>query len=124
MKLMAGRKYKNDLSDIVGILLEHNKRDEPLYFDDVKKAIIDLYDSYEKISSDSRLFIELLFEKNDLQDYYLRLKKLKNENSDVLIEFQKDYPGVLNGNNIENVLKIARERLKKEKMANDKHRPR
>lgn len=30
MKLMAGRQYKNDLSDIVGVLIEQEERNEPL----------------------------------------------------------------------------------------------
>lgn len=53
MKLMAGRQYKNDLSDIVGVLIEQ-------------------------------------------------------ENKDVLVGFQEDYPGVLNGDNLAGILKAAR----------------
>lgn len=32
MKLRSGRKYKNDLSDIIGILAEHEKRGNPISF--------------------------------------------------------------------------------------------
>lgn len=63
MKLMAGRKYKNDLSDIVGILLEQEDKKKPLTFEIIKKAIIDLYDSYNRIPEESRSFIEAIYAK-------------------------------------------------------------
>lgn len=40
MKLMAGRQYKNDLSDIVGILIEQEERNESLSFKIIQKAIV------------------------------------------------------------------------------------
>ena len=40
MKLMAGRQYKNDLSDIVGVLIEQEERNEPLTFEKIQKVII------------------------------------------------------------------------------------
>lgn len=113
MKLMAGRKYKNDLSDIVGIIIEHNKRNAPLSLEDIKRAVAELYDSYDAISVDSRVFLESLYKIDQLQDYYFRCKEEESENTDVLIEFQKDYPGVLNGNILEEVLKAAKEKIKK-----------
>ena len=58
MKLMAGRQYKNDLSDIVGVLIEQ-------------------------------------------------------ENKDVLVGFQEDYPGVLNGDNLAEILKAAKAKKQK-----------
>ena len=60
MKLMSGRQYKNDLSDIVGVLIEQEERNEPLTFEKIQKAIIDLYDSYSRIPEDSRVFIEAI----------------------------------------------------------------
>lgn len=49
MKLMAGRQYKNDLSDIVGVLVEQEERDEPLNFEKIQQAVVDLYDSYDVV---------------------------------------------------------------------------
>lgn len=70
MKLMAGRQYKNDLSDIVGILIEQEERNEPLSFKNIQKAIVDLYDTYDRIPEDSRTFIEALYKKEDLHEFY------------------------------------------------------
>lgn len=113
MKLRAGRQYKNDFSDVIGILIEQDRLGDTLTFDRVKNAIIELYGSYDVIPETSRLFIESIFEKDDLKAFYEQCIKLEFENKDILIEFNDNYPEVLNENNISDILKIARERKKK-----------
>ena len=108
MKLMAGRQYKNDLSDIVGVLMEQEERNQPLTFEKIQKAIIDLYDSYSRIPEDSRVFIEAVYKKADLHSFYKQCRELEQENKDVLVGFQEDYPGVLNGDNLAEILKTAK----------------
>ena len=61
---MAGRKYKNDLSDVVGIIIEQENKGKTISIEVVKKAVIDLYDRYENIPNDSRKFIEAIYEKD------------------------------------------------------------
>lgn len=108
VKLMAGRQYKNDLSDIVGILIEQEERGDALSLDRIKKAVVDLYDSYDRIPENSRTFIESIYEKEDLGSFYKYCRELEKENKDVLLDFQNDYPGVLNGDNLAEVLSAAR----------------
>ena len=67
----------------------------------IQKAIVDLYGSYDKIPEDSRVFIEAVYNKEE------------QENKDTLVEFQEDYPGVLNGDNLADVLKAARAKKRK-----------
>lgn len=112
MKLMAGRQYKNDLSDVVGILAEHEERGDALSFERIKKAIVDLYDSYDKIPESSRSFIEAIYEKEDLRTFYRHCRELEQENKDVLVDFQNDYPGVLNADNLADILKAAKAKKK------------
>ena len=107
MKLMAGRQYKNDLSDIIGVLIEQEERDEPLNFEKIQKAVVDLYDSYDKIPEAYRTFIEAVY-KEDLHEFYKQCRELEQENKDVLVGFQEDYPGVLNGDNLADILKAAK----------------
>ena len=57
MKLMSGRQYKYDLSDIVGILWEQEKSGNPITMDMVKTACADLYDTYEAIPEESTVFV-------------------------------------------------------------------
>lgn len=110
MKLMAGRQYKNDLSDIVGILIEQEERGDAFTLDRIKKAVVDLYDFYERLPDNSRTFIESIYEKEDLKVFYQQCRELELENKDVLLEFQDDYPEVLNGDNLADILKAAREK--------------
>ena len=115
MKLMAGRQYKNDLSDIVGILIEQEERKKPLSFAVIQKAIVDLYDSYDKVPEDSRVFMEAVYNKEDLHDFYRQCREIEQENKDTLVEFQENYPGVLNGDNLADVLKAARAKKQEKK---------
>lgn len=108
MKLMAGRQYKNDLSDVIGILIEQKERNDPLSFETIRKAIIDLYDSYDMIPENSKIFIESVYQQKNLHAFYDQCKELEQENKDVLVGFQENYPGVLNGDNLADILKAAR----------------
>ena len=110
MKLMAGRQYKNDLSDVVGVLIEEEEKGTALLFEKIKKAIEDLYDCYDAVPENSRRFIEAIYDKNDLKEFYRQCREMESENKDILVEFQDDYPGVLNGDNLADILRAAREK--------------
>lgn len=45
MKMVSARDYKNDLSDIVGIIAEHQQRQLPLTWEMVDRAMLELYGS-------------------------------------------------------------------------------
>lgn len=120
MKLMAGRQYKNDLSDIVGILIEQEEKGDAFTLDRIKKAVVDLYDFYERLPDNSRTFIESIYKKEDLKGFYQQCRELELENKDVLLEFQNDYPKVLNRDNLADILKAAREKKNSRKGHNDK----
>ena len=108
MKLMAGRQYKNDLSDIIGVLVEQEERNEPLGFEKIQKAVVDLYDSYDQIPKNSRNFIEAVYKKENLREFYRQCREPEQENKDVLVGFQEKYPGVLNGDNLADILQAAK----------------
>lgn len=108
MKLMAGRQYKNDLSDITGILIEQEERDDALTLEQIKKAVKDLYGSYDSLPEDSRIFIESVFGKENLKAFYRQCRELEQENKEVLLDFRDNYPGVLNKNNLAEILKAAK----------------
>lgn len=113
MKLMSGRPYKNDLSDIVGILYEHERLGNPITLDLVKKATEELYDSWKNISEQSRTFITDIFESNDLQSLYDKVCRDEKETKKDLIAFQQDYPGVMNEDNVNDIagnLSVARDK--------------
>lgn len=112
MKLMAGRQYKNDLSDVVGILLEQEKSQQQICLEDIKKAAEKLYGGYDKLSEESRIFIETVYQNPDLTQLYAKVREDEKTNKDILIEFEDNYPDVLNGDNLTDILKAARAKKK------------
>lgn len=110
MKLKAGRKYKNDLSDIIGILAEHEKLGEMISIEMIKQAVIDLYDSYDAITDEMKLFIEKAIENRNFESVYNTIRKTENENQNTLIEYQKSKPGVIINANANDVIKALRKR--------------
>lgn len=116
MKLMAGRQYKNDLSDVVGILIEQKNAEREISLDSIKRAANELYEGYENLPESSRTFIEAVYQNPDLSVLYEKIREDEIQNKDILLEFQEDYPDVLNGDNLANILKAAK--AKKEKNNN------
>lgn len=112
MKLMAGRQYKNDLSDVVGILLEQEKSQQQICLEDIKKAAEKLYGGYDKLSEESRIFIETVYQNPDLTQLYAKVREDEKMNKDILTEFEDNYPDVLNGDNLTDILKAARAKKK------------
>lgn len=111
MKLCSGRKYKKDLSDVIGILAEHEKRGEPITMGRIDKAVTDLYGSWEKISEDSKNFIQEAMEKGNFEKAYDEISAEESKAKGLLINFEQDYPGVTNTANVDDILK----NLKKKK---------
>lgn len=114
MKLMSGRQYKNDLSDVVGILEEQKQMGHPLSLEEIKEAVSNLYGSYNKLSANSMKFVESLFERDDISAIYQKIRDEEIENKNILIDFEKKYTGKLNNDNIADVIKAAKEKKLKE----------
>lgn len=112
MKLMAGRQYKNDLSDIVGILLEHEKNGNPISYEQVDKAVINLYGTWDDISDFAKETIKDIFDSNDYETLYDEYRKSESETKSDMIEFEEKYPKVMNNDNADDI--ISRLKLKRE----------
>ena len=114
MKLKSARKYKNDLSDIVGILKEHKENNQPITFERIDRAIIELYGSWSDIAEEAVAFIkEVTKEDINYDDYFLEKKKDENENRLILLDFEEKYPKVLKNDNLENILQIIKKKNEK-----------
>lgn len=110
MKLKSGRKYKNDLSDIVGILAEHQKRDHCILLEDISNAVNKLYGGWNMISAESKLFVEEILRQTDFQTLYKSIKSGEKETKEILLSFEQDYPGVTTSNNVNEILENLKKR--------------
>lgn len=110
MKLRSGRKYKNDLSDVIGILAEHEKRGTPISYELIDTAVTNLYGSWSDFPEDSKSFIENALANGDFENIYTSVKDDEIESKDILINFEKDYPKVAKESNINDILKSLKEK--------------
>lgn len=106
MKLMSARQFKNDLSDIVGIIKENLPR---IKLEDIKRACEELYNGYENLPDFSKRFIENLYTSFNISYEETREKEVANKK--LLIDFDDNYPNILNEANVDDML----EKLNKKK---------
>lgn len=105
MKMVSARKYKNDLSDILGILYSHYQKDDAITFEQINSAILNLYGNLDSVSDDVKDFVKTAIEnKSFIGEYENQLemeKKIKSE----LISFEEKYEGIANDDNIDDIIK-------------------
>lgn len=110
MKLRSGRHYKNDLSDIIGILLEHENRGEPITLEKIYTAYLNLYGELDNMPEESRQFIEDIIANGNYVEAYTQTVENEKESRDVLIAFDSKYPGVVKQDNVNKIIQSLRKK--------------
>ena len=98
MKLRSGRQYKSDLSDVLGILAEHEKNGNPITLERIRKAVSDLYEDWNALPEVSQNFISNVMRDGHFGELYAQTIIGEKETKELLIKFEQDYPGVTKGN--------------------------
>ncbi len=104
MKLCAGRRYKTDLSDIIGIMAEHEKAGKPIRKEHIKAAVNDLYGSMEFIPAQSKVFLDDIFTNGNYEMMYAQITREEQNSKEMLLGFEKAYPGITNEQNVNDIL--------------------
>lgn len=104
MKLMAYRQYKHDISDVVGILREQAHTGKPLSFEQIDKAVCDLYDSWEKLPKGAPAMLQSILAEENLDALYESYAQEEAEAKDALLTFDEKYPDVLQEDNLSDIL--------------------
>lgn len=115
MKLVSGRKYKKDLSDIVGILYEQSRAGKPITYEAVDKAVINLYGSWDKINEFSRSLLMAALETDDLERMFVEQIQSEAEAREAVLEIDKKYPNYIREDNINDVIEKALAKKKKDR---------
>ena len=110
MKLCSGRQYKNDLSDVLGVLAEHEKRGTPVTMEQIQAAVQNLYGAWDYLPESSRQFIERTMTNPHLEALYNQITAAEKETKESLIDFEHKYPGVANEANVNDIIKALQER--------------
>jgi len=114
MKLMSGRQYKNDLSDIVGVLLEHQKNGTPISRESINNALITLYGESAVLPAISQKTIDDAFSDGDYAGAYAKVRDNEKHAKEILVEFDKANPDKLRGENSAAILEQARQKRQRE----------
>ena len=107
MKLKSGREYKNDLSDVLGILAEHEKNGNPISIEEIKRAVDNLYGGMDQISEKSSDFLNAVMKNKNYEKLYETVRSLEKNTKSFLVDFEKKYPGILGEKNIDSVIANA-----------------
>ncbi len=105
MKLMSGRPYKHDLSDVVGILYEQQEKGKPLSPEQICTAFENLYENIEKMPENSYDLLLAAFETNNLMELMEQTKNKEEKSKKLLKEFEGKYENVLKEDNLSDILK-------------------
>ena len=89
MKIMSGRKYKNDYSDIYGIIKWHKRNNKQITIDEVDKAIVELYGSLSKVDKDAYNFTSNVIKEIDSNSLN-RIREKENVNLNKLKELRQE----------------------------------
>lgn len=110
MKLMAGRKYKNDLSDIVGILKSHKDNGNLITLKMIEEAVEKLYGSWDILSLESREFIEEITHEKNYEEIFEKIRMEEQTNQEAIIDFDQKYPKILKESNLTDILNLLKQK--------------
>ncbi|MCD8133261.1 MAG: DUF6036 family nucleotidyltransferase [Clostridiales bacterium] len=113
MKLVSGRRYKKDLSDIVGILIEQEHAGRPLTCEMIDKAVVDLYGNWDRIDDFSKAFLDRVLAAPDMETLFLEQCEEEAAEKEVLLETEKNQPGSIRKYGVNAVVEAALAKKKK-----------
>lgn len=110
MKLVSGRRYKKDLSDIVGILAEQEKNGEPVNYEMIDHAMVDLYGNWDKVSDYAKQTLQIALNTPDLSKLYEEQLLEEMEAKDAIISVQNENKEKITTQNVNDVIRMALEK--------------
>ena len=113
MKLVSGRRYKKDLSDIAGILYEQQKAGKPLSYEMIDRAICNLYGDWSLVSEYARDVLWKVLESKNLDELFMELSEDEASAKEALLEIDQKYPDVVKEDNLDDIIAITLAKKKK-----------
>ncbi len=107
MKLVSGRQYKKDLSDIAGILYEQEMAGKPLSYEMIDKAVCDLYGNWNGVTDYAKDVLNRILACDDLKALFVELSEDEAAAKEALLEVERKYPKVVNKDNARDVIAAA-----------------
>ncbi|MCR5604874.1 MAG: hypothetical protein K6G27_14390 [Lachnospiraceae bacterium] len=79
------------------------------------KAVEDLYGSYEVLTDEIRSFLENVIEDGNYEELYATARRHEAENKENLLEYQEEKPGVIDEDNVNDIVEALRRKKKNQK---------
>jgi hypothetical protein len=113
MKVKSSRIYKHDLSDIIGIIKEHQEMNRGLNLNLVNEAYQKLYN--EEVPTEIEDKLRSIFECEDLEELFYSTKEEESMNMLAARKAEEECPGVINEKNIDSYIEYFRGTASKRK---------
>lgn len=115
MKLMSGRRYKKDLSDIVGILSEQERMGEPLSYQQIDCAVRNLYGGWENISEYAIQLLKAALNSENLTELFMEQQREEALSKQAVLRVQKYEKEKVNESNVDAIIQRALSKKRKDR---------
>ena len=107
MKLMSGRRYKKDLSDIVGILSEQEKMGEILSYQKIDCAVKNLYGGWENITEYAIQLLKAALASENLMELFKEQEREETLSKQAVLRVQKYEKENVDESNVDAIIQRA-----------------
>ena len=107
MKLMSGRRYKKDLSDIIGILSEQERMGEPLSYQKIDCAVKNLYAGWEHISEYAIQVLKAALDSENLKELFMEQEHEEALSKQAVLQVQKYEGEKVKESNVDEIIQKA-----------------
>lgn len=106
MKMMSGREYKHDISDIIGILYESKAKGKSISNEMIDRAIVDLYGNAGAVKPQilERVHSYTNLPENDLRTLYEKLNENEAKVSETLLDMDQKYVGIIREDTVDDIV--------------------
>ena len=107
MKLMSGRRYKKDLSDIIGILSEQERMGEPLSYQKIDCAVRNLYGGWDNISEYAIQVLKVALDSESLKELFMEQEHEEALSKQAVLQVQKYEGEKVRESNVDEIIQKA-----------------
>ncbi|RKI42822.1 hypothetical protein D7V86_04905 [bacterium D16-51] len=107
MKLMSGRRYKKDLSDIIGILSEQERMGEPLNYQQIDCAVRNLYGGWDNISGYAIQVLKAALDSENLKELFIEQEHEEALSKQTVLQVQKYEGKKVKESNVDEIIQKA-----------------
>ncbi len=107
MKLMSGRRYKKDLSDIIGILSEQERRGESLNYQQIDCAVKNLYGGWDNISEYAIQVLKAALDSENLKELFMEQEYDEALSKQAVLQVEKYEGEKVKESNVDEIIQRA-----------------